>query len=78
VWITEMDVMNFKTDIAVDMIISTRHVTHRVHSLVPSLTLKQKKFTDAVNGKSGLTYADAVASEVDSRLTFELRILADM
>jgi hypothetical protein len=28
------------------------------------LTNHQKKFTDAINGKSGLTYADAVASEV--------------
>ena len=28
------------------------------------LTNYQKKFTDAINGKSGLTYADAVASEV--------------
>ncbi|KAK6396902.1 hypothetical protein LTR95_019509, partial [Oleoguttula sp. CCFEE 5521] len=30
------------------------------------LTSKQKKFTDAVNGKSGLTYADAIASENQS------------
>ena len=28
------------------------------------LTNYQKKFTDAINGKSGLTYADAIASEV--------------
>ena len=28
------------------------------------LTLVQKKFTDSVNGKSGLTYFDALESEV--------------
>ena len=34
------------------------------------LTNYQKKFTDAINGKSGLTYADAVASEVRYHIVF--------
>lgn len=32
---------------------------------VGTLTFHKKKFTDAVNGKSGLTYWDALESEVD-------------
>lgn len=35
-----------------------------------SLTIQQKKFTDAVNGKSGLTYWDALESEVWHHMTF--------
>ena len=41
-------------------------VRDRVEPLTrPSTHMKQKKFTDAVNGKSGLTYWDALESEVN-------------
>ena len=40
-----------------------------ITSIMQYLTTTQKKFVDAVNGKSGLTYFDALESEV--RLTYQ-------
>ena len=38
----------------------------------------QKKFVDAVNGKSGLTYFDALESEVRCHMTFVKRHEIDL
>jgi hypothetical protein len=39
------------------------------------LTLVQKKFVDSVNGKSGLTYFDALESEVCCYVTIDFDLL---
>ncbi|OQN97952.1 hypothetical protein B0A48_16257 [Cryoendolithus antarcticus] len=51
------------SNISPDTTIFIRQAAHDKIPRLARLTLKQKKFTDAVNGKSGLTYADAIASE---------------
>lgn len=43
---------------------------HRRRDECQQLTTEKKKFTDAVNGKSGLTYWDALESEVCRHMTF--------
>lgn len=52
------------------MTISFRHVTSGKAIIVYGLTPEQKKFVDSVNGKSGLTYFDALESEVRNHMTF--------
>lgn len=42
--------------------------TFTVPPLAQALKLTQKKFVDAVNGKSGLTFFDALESEVHHEL----------
>lgn len=42
------------------------------------LTYMQKKFTDAVNGKSGLNYWDALESEVRRHMIFTCKFRTDI